>query len=47
MNLEDDFINQNIDKPEAEAFSELKETGIIVDKLRKGDSFIWLFTKTE
>ena len=47
MNLDDDLISQNIDKPEVEAFSELKEEGILVDKLRRGDSILWLFTKTE
>ena len=47
MNLEDGWVRQNLLKPEAEAFSELKDKGILVDKIRRGDSTLWLFTKTE
>ena len=47
LNLNDEVLRQDLHKPEAEAFSELKEKGILVDKLKKGDSTVWLFTKTE
>ena len=46
LNLENEWLHQNLLKPEAEAFSELKDD-ILVDKLRKGDSTVWRFTKTE
>lgn len=42
-----DLLHQSLERREAEAFSELKESGILVDKLRKGDTTLWLFTKTE
>ena len=44
LELDDASLN---DKTEAEAFSELEEEGLIVDKLRRGDSTIWRITKTE
>ena len=47
LNLDDAWINQNLNSPEAEAFSELKKDGIIVEKVKRGDSIVWLFTKTE
>lgn len=47
MNLDKEWISQNLNKPEVEAFSELKEDGIIVEKVRRNDSIVWLFTKTE
>ena len=47
MDLGDDVISRGIERDGVEAFSELKESGIIVDKISKGDSTIWLFTKTE
>ena len=47
LDLENDLLHQNLKMGEAEAFSELKEEGILVDKLRKDNSTVWLFTKTE
>ena len=47
LNLEDGWLDQNFRDPKAEAFSELKEHGIFVDKLQRDDSTVWLFTKTE
>ena len=47
LNLEDEWLAQNLPQPKAEAFSELKEGGIFVDKLSKDNSTLWLFTKTE
>jgi len=44
LNLDDAGLNSGI---EAEAFSELEESGIAVDKIERGDSTVWLFTKTE
>lgn len=47
LSLEDGWLNENFRSPRAEAFSELKEDGIYVDKLRRNDATVWLFTKTE
>jgi hypothetical protein len=47
LDLEDEMVYQNVMKPEAEAFSELKDGGVLVDRLRKGNNTIWLFTKTK
>ena len=47
LDLENESLYQNLERGEAEAFSELKDKGILVDKLRKGDTTLWLFTKTE
>lgn len=47
LDLENESLQQNLEGGEAEAFSELKEKGILVDKLNKGNSTVWLFTKTE
>lgn len=47
LDLENESLQQNLHRPDAEAFSELKESGILVDKLKKGNSTVWLFTKTE
>ena len=47
LNLEDKWLQQNLHKPEVEAFSELKEEGVSVDKLSGDNSTLWLFTKTE
>ncbi len=47
MNLENEWLRDNMVNPNAEAFSELKERNILVDKLIKDKSTIWLLTKTE
>ena len=47
LNLEDGWLNETLRNPKAEAFSELKEHGIYVNKLQQRDSTVWLFTKTE
>ncbi len=47
LNLEDAWLQENLERPEAEAFSEVKENGVLVDKLNTEDSTVWLFTKTE
>ena len=47
LDLEDEWISENLSEPKAEAFSELEESGILIDKYRKGDSTLWLFTKTQ
>jgi len=47
LDLEDEWIRSKIDTPKAEAFSEIKDHGISVEKSRKGDSTLWLFTRTE
>ena len=47
MDLENEWLRDNMVNPNAEAFSELKEHNILVDKLRKDKSTIWLLTKTE
>jgi len=47
LKLDDEWVHQNLQKPEAEAFSELKESGILVDKIKREDTIVWLFTKTE
>ncbi len=47
LNLEDEWLSENLSDPKAEAFSELKEYGIEVDKLQRNNSMVWLFTKTE
>jgi hypothetical protein len=47
LDLEDSWLNENLREPRAEAFSELKESGVHVDRIRKDDGTIWLFTKTE
>ena len=44
MDIENDVIRQSI---EAEAFSGLKEHGILIDKLTSDNSTVWLLTKTE
>lgn len=47
LDLENGPLHQDLMGGEAEAFSELKKNGILVDKLNKGNSTVWLFTKTE
>ncbi|MBN1871914.1 MAG: hypothetical protein JW800_05000 [Candidatus Omnitrophica bacterium] len=47
MNLEDDIVARNNGRDGVEAFSELKETGIMVEKVDRDDKAMWLFTKTE
>ena len=47
MNLEDDIVARNPERPGVEAFSELKETGITVEKVARDDKTVWLFTKTD
>ncbi len=47
LDLEDEWLHRNMHKPEAEAFSELKESGVQVDKLVRNNEALWLFTKTE
>jgi hypothetical protein len=37
----------NSGKPEAEAFSEMRNHNIVVSKLVRDNSNLWLFTKTE
>ena len=47
LNLEDEWLQQNLSEPSAEAFSALKEHDISVEKLQRNDSMVWRFTKTE
>lgn len=47
LNLEDEWLEQNLRNPKAEAFSGLKERGVYVNKLQTDNSTVWLFTKTE
>jgi hypothetical protein len=47
LKLDNEVLHQNFDRPEAEAFSELKEDGILIDRLKKDNLTVWLFTKTE
>ena len=47
LNLEDQWLEQNLDRPEAEAFSELKDRDIYIDRLKRNDSMVWRFTKTQ
>ena len=47
MDIENEVIHQSLIKPEAEAFSELKDHGILIDKLTSDNSTVWLLTKTE
>jgi len=46
MDLSDDVVSANEGLPQAEAFSDIKEHGIDVDKVKRGDDIVWLFTKT-
>ena len=47
LNLEDGWLDEVLRDPKAEAFSELKEHGIEVNKVQRNNSTVWLFTKTE
>ena len=47
LNLENELLEKNLLEPEAEAFSELKEHGVSVEKLQRNNSMVWLFTKTK
>jgi hypothetical protein len=47
LNLDEGWISQNLKSPEAEAFSDLKKNGVLVEKVKRGDSTVWLFTKIE
>ena len=47
MDIENEGIRQSLIKPEVEAFSELKDHGILIDKLTSDNSTVWLLTKTE
>jgi len=44
LDLDDTSLRDGL---EAEAFSEFEEKGLMIDKLRRGGSTIWRFTKTE
>ena len=46
MDLADNILATNEELPRAEAFSDIKEHGIDVDKVKRGDDIVWLFTKT-
>ena len=47
LNLENDVFQNSSGEIGAEAFSELKKGGVIIDKIGKDESVVWLFTKTE
>ena len=47
LNLEDAWLEENLSDPKAEAFSELEEHGVHVERAQRNDSALWLFTKTE
>lgn len=47
MDLEDSWLNEGLADPKAEAFSELRENGMRIDRLEKNHAVVWLFTKTE
>ncbi len=44
MDLDDTSLQKGL---EAEAFSEFKDSGLSVDKLDRGSTTVWRFTKTE
>ncbi|MBL7071623.1 MAG: hypothetical protein ISS26_05590 [Candidatus Omnitrophica bacterium] len=47
LDLNDGFLEKGLLGAGAETFSELRDQGIMIDKSRRGDSSIWIFTKTE
>ena len=47
LNIGNDWLDATSNSPTAEAFSELKEHEIQINKLKRNDSMVWLFTKTE
>ncbi len=47
LNLEESHIRQNLSRPEAEAFSELKDHGVLIEKLACDNTLVWRFTKTK
>jgi hypothetical protein len=47
LNIDENALSANPGKPEAEAFSEIRNHNIVVSKFVRDDSNIWLFTKTE
>lgn len=47
LNIDEGTLMADSAKPTSEAFSELKEHDIVVSKLTRDDSNVWLFTKTE
>ena len=47
LNLEDGWIQKNLAEPSAEAFHELKDLGIDINRISRNGEKVWLFTKTE
>lgn len=47
LNIDESTLSANSGKPDAEAFSDIKNHNIVVSKLVRDNSNLWLFTKTE
>lgn len=47
LNIDENGLSADSGKPEAEAFSDMRNHNILVSKLVRDDSDLWLFTKTE
>jgi hypothetical protein len=47
LNIDESVVLANCGGHESEAFSELKDRYVLVDKLTRNNKNLWLFTKTE